>query len=1393
MLKNAQLLLGKTLGACKLEQLIGLGGMGAVYLARQQRPSRSVAVKVLLPDFNDDENAHQHYLARFRREADIIASLEHVNIVPIYEYGEQDGLAYLTMPYLRGSLHGLLRQHGALDLSKTLEYMQQAASALDYAHAHAVIHRDLKPANFLLHSDGRLLLSDFGIARLLEGGSNPQDSQLTRAGALLGTPAYMSPEMLRGETIDYRADLYAFGIVLYELLSGQLPFQGDPPYVIITKHLQEAPPSLHAINQAIPPSVDAILQRALAKRREERFQTATALVQALAEAANTLLISENDAPTLLPTLPPPVPGTPARQSQRPLTAGTLQQGTQSTEERRLVTILSTDAIEAALSDDPIDSEDMTALIEHYQELVRRVGAQHGAGMEKLVGDALLLIFGLPLTQGDEAERALNCALEIQSEALNDPLLKGRLQPRMVVDTGEVVARYATDTGEVSVSGEVVRLANRVQQMAQAGEILVSERTAQAAQATFVFGEERKIAIKGLKQPFSVVGLLAVRPTRQVGHPKLVGRKRDLLQLDLLKMRVLEERRPQLVSIVAPAGTGKSRLLDEFLARLDAQDGFRVVTARCFPFVQNLYMPLQDMLAEILQGEISKERLSPLFMRSGHTPADAARLADYILSTMGMAAAEGNVERESSATAWRLLLESLARQGPLIVVFEDLHWASDNLLALVEQMMHSRTQVPLMIVVLSRPELLDRRPAWGGGQQNFTMLALDALNETQIEELIAQSMEDLPASARLQIAERSGGNPFFAIELIRVVVERGAQLQSALPDTVHAAILARLDLLPALQRKVIQSASVMERAFRALILSALLENVPPAEIEGSLDELAARNFLVVNDEGRYTFRHVLIRDVAYGTLARQERIRLHSGVAAWMETGTDERNDEFIEVVAYHYREAVALARQSAVPLALPFDVLHVVPYFERAAAVASNAGEFIMAWNYMQSAIDIAAASDRGWLYERQGDYMVIGDRAIQAYQAALSCWRASAERQADDGARLLRKSLMVYLRQGVSAAQHLSDASLAQLEQEALQLAGEMADDYEIWRIRVLRVWAIFYRESGFQLEELLASRATALEAAAYFEARQDWDALSEAFDGYSFLSVVIGAYQEALDVLKRRLAIPGLRASEYGDAIGMLSLAYLLLGDFAQSISTVRDALAALRPGDPTLPFSTALGWAIQAAYVTGRWSEADQLLPTVHALWSQVGHDHSIKALLTSSYLSLLSIALAREDQEEGNANLLILYDILTEQMAGQRSFISALVADQEAPVDLSWVTVRAPFWAVLAFLFMNERGLAAPPMLIVQGRMISSTDNLLLRLIEINEAISAGNTEQLAAAIDQAETYGLRPHAARMRIVLAQRLGNPILLEQVRPVLEEFGDHRTLRRLEKVQIVLNGAKE
>jgi hypothetical protein len=374
-------------------------------------------------------------------------------------------------------------------------------------------------------------------------------------------------------------------------------------------------------------------------------------------------------------------------------------------------------------------------------------------------------------------------------------------------------------------------------------------------------------------------------------------------------------------------------LEEFLAHLDPAEGFQVALARCLPYGQTLtYWPLRGLLGE----EIGKPQVVDAFVQGGHATADAARLADLVLTTLGVEQEEVT-DRESIFASWRLLIEAIARQAPHVAT-------------------------------------------------------------------------GLDQTIREQIVERSGGNPFFALELVRGLAEKNTTADM-LPDTVHAAVLARLDLLSSQERALAQAASVAGRVFHVAALQAVLEDLTPSEIDRALDGLTRRHLIVQASGEAFTFLHVLIRDVAYGTLTRFERVRIHSKIAEWLEEFAAEKLDEFTELIAYHYQEAVRLSQQSAVPIKLPIDLARVVHSLERASLLASHSGALAEARAYLHSAIELAAEGEYLRLYERLGDALLQGDSAVDAYRKAIAYWHSTADQDPLVGARLLRKLLVACTR----------------------------------------------------------------------------------------------------------------------------------------------------------------------------------------------------------------------------------------------------------------------------------------------------------------------------------------------------------------------------------------------
>src|SRR5712692_1399438 len=285
---RGQYLIGKTLGSCVIEKLLGYGGTSAVFLAQQRTPERKVAIKVFLPRSNLSVQMQKDFYSRFLREAESASALDHPNILPIYSYGEQDGLPYIIMPYMEGGTLGeYVAAHGCLSLNEAQWYLEQIASALDYAHKQGCVHCDVKPANILLDSDGSVLLSDFGIAHMMQPDIASGQPLTKSPGTLMGTPDYISPEQALGLPLDGRSDIYSLGITLFYLLTARLPFRADSTIAVALLQVHEAPPALSLLRADISPYTDSVIQKALSKRPEARFQTAGEFSAAFEYAINT--------------------------------------------------------------------------------------------------------------------------------------------------------------------------------------------------------------------------------------------------------------------------------------------------------------------------------------------------------------------------------------------------------------------------------------------------------------------------------------------------------------------------------------------------------------------------------------------------------------------------------------------------------------------------------------------------------------------------------------------------------------------------------------------------------------------------------------------------------------------------------------------------------------------------------------------------------------------------------------------------------------------------------------------------------------------------------------------------------------------------------------------------
>ena len=465
-----------------------------------------------------------------------------------------------------------------------------------------------------------------------------------------------------------------------------------------------------------------------------------------------------------------------------------------------------------------------------------------------------------------------------------------------------------------------------------------------------------------------------------------GRQDELDQLALVGRRAFRDRKPAFVTIIAPAGTGKSRLLEEFLIRDLPSLAPTTLTAlaQCLPYGKQLtYWPLRQVLFRLVG--VPEDAGASDVRSSVAAWVDNSRFADLLATSIGYGLSEAP-DRADVFAAWRFALEKASRAQPLVLVFEDLHWSSESLLDLVDFVMQTHGDAPILMLALSRPELLDRRPGWGGGRRNFSNLFLEPLADDEMRGLVRDLLGGGSATTIDALVTRAGGNPFYAEELVRAIASGGSI--GALPDTVQVSIQARLDLLPADERRILQLGSIFGRTFRLTGVLALAPELQP-NIEALTESLLRRDVAKRDDDDRLTFVHILIRDVTYQTLTRADRARLHAGAGAWLESRAQGRESAVAELIAFHYREAVTLlGRQRLAGFEERETKIKAVYWLDRAGDAASAAGAYREAARHFRAAIELAADNLLPELYERLGGVEQLTLNSIQAYSKALELAR---------------------------------------------------------------------------------------------------------------------------------------------------------------------------------------------------------------------------------------------------------------------------------------------------------------------------------------------------------------------------------------------------------------------
>ena len=609
------------------------------------------------------------------------------------------------------------------------------------------------------------------------------------------------------------------------------------------------------------------------------------------------------------------------------------------EERKVVTILFCDLVGFTALSDQADPEDVRATLRPYHARLTQEIERFGGTVEKFIGDAVMAAFGAPQAREDDPQRAVRSALHILDaiEELIGQNRRLRLAVRIGINTGEAVVSLSGATAEGMVAGDVVNTAARLEAFAPPGGILVGEQTYLATRDFFEYEPLDPVMVKGKAEPVRIWRARSERSTLGWGArppTPFVGRADELDLLERTCARAFREGNAQLVTLVGEPGVGKSRLKREALAAIQRRfERVQWLEGRCLPYGEGItFWALGEIVkawAGILESDQPGEASAKLdagVEALVEQPSERGWMKDRLAPLVGIAQAEatGEAERTQSFTAWRRFLEGLASTGPLVLAFEDLHWADNAMMEFLEYLVDWATEVPMFVLCTARPELFERHPDWGGGKRNSTTISLSPLVDRDIELVLSAILgRELPPEINRMLLERADGNPLYAEEFAKMLADRellgtgsvgtDSSIDLPFPSSIQAIIAARLDTLPAERKSLLHDAAVVGRVFWSGALS-YMSGSDERTVRDGLHELSMKELVrparssSVKDQEEYSFWHILTRDVAYAQIPRAARARRHRAAAEWSEQVAGERVADHAEVIAHHYFQALKLAR-----------------------------------------------------------------------------------------------------------------------------------------------------------------------------------------------------------------------------------------------------------------------------------------------------------------------------------------------------------------------------------------------------------------------------------------------------------------------------------------------------
>jgi class 3 adenylate cyclase len=935
-------------------------------------------------------------------------------------------------------------------------------------------------------------------------------------------------------------------------------------------------------------------------------------------------------------------------------------------ERKLVSVLFADLVGFTALSESRDAEDTRELLSRYFETAQRLISLYGGTVEKFIGDAVMAVWGTPVANEDDAERAVRVALDLVAAV---PELDPTLAARAGVLTGEAAVTLGA-TGQGMVAGDLVNTASRIQSAAEPGTVLVGEATRRATEAAIAYEPAGEHELKGKTEAVLLHRALRVTAARGGAQkstglePPFVGRDRDLRLVKELFHACAEEGKAQLVSVVGIAGIGKSRLAWEFEKYVDGlADEFLWHRGRCLAYGDGVaYWALAEMVrmrAGILEEEAPETALAKLrtsIEQNIADPEEQSWLEPRLAHLLGLADRTAP-DREDLFSAWRLFFERLAEQGPVVLVFEDLQWADNGLLDFVEYLLEWSRSHRLYVLALARPDLAERRPAFGAGGRNATTLSLEPLSEQAMQQLLDGFVPGLPDELRAQILARAEGVPLYAVETVRMLLDRGLLAREGdvyrptgpiealdVPETLQALVAARLDGLAPEERRLLQDASVLGKSFTKAGLAAL-SGIDETELEPLVTALVRKEVFSVQadprspERGQYSFLQDLLKRVAYDTLAKAERKARHLAAAEHLGQAFGAGEQEIVEVIAAHYLDAYRAAPDADDAPEIKAKAQEMLTRAgERAASLAANEE----AQHYFERAAELSDEPlVEAALHERAGATAWVTGRVDQAqthFERALELFEEQGSTH--PAARVSARLGEVEWRTG-----HL-DQALERMERAFEVLSGDEPDD------DLATLAAQLGRLHFFKGEVELATRRveTAIEIA---EALWLPEVLSQALNTQGVIAAFSGRSEQSVALLKHALEI----ALEH-DLTAAALRAYNNLGDlldrrdrYEEAIELHRRGVALAHKAGNRLQEWRLLGelsWCLQR---TGMWAEALEVA-------GQVPEDQLTWAISVPN--ALVEIAAARGDQAEARRLLSFMVDLEGSADVQDRSAYAAIKA-------------------------------------------------------------------------------------------------------------------------------------